>query len=1001
MNFNQPALLLLVSSLLSIFISVYVGRKAWSRAGKYVLGILLAATIWSVFYGLELASVNYRLMEVYNILSYFGIATLPVFWLLFAAEYSGFDHWLGKKNIIYLFIIPTITFLMVLTNSWHHLYYTHIEYTTNEYLYFRKLTSGPFWYLHILYSYILVVWGFVLMIRIFMQVSGANRIRTSIIIAGGLLPYIVNVMYVFGLRPYGFLDITPIGFIAMGVFLAIGVFTVRIFDITPVAKDLLFSSIPDAIFVLDDKKQIVNMNPHAENLLVDILPGNSYKRKQLPIALPDELSPGMKTTDDVYIGDRCYHCMISPIRSKQGKQIGQIIILHDITTRINAEKALQTKADLQKLIMKMASEYINLNLEDLDKTINESLEQIGRYVNAERAYIFDYDWDANTCSNTYEWCEEGISPEIDNLQDVPLHAIPEWVRKHKMNESLDIPSVDQLVDNDPVKEILQPQGIKSLITIPVMDQQECMGFIGFDFVKDYHQHKEEEKSLLIVFAQIFVNLRNKINLEKRIISEREKANHANKAKSEFLANISHEIRTPMNSILGFSEVMLNTTDNEEQKNYLKTILNSGKTLLSLINDILDLSKIEAGKIEISPEPTNLRLIIEEISKLFIPKAKENNLAFLIDIEPNFPSSIIIDEIRLRQILLNLMGNAMKFTKQGYVRLKVQTDHVHENVMDFTIHVEDTGIGISRENQEKIFDSFSQTYGQDNRKYGGTGLGLSICKRLCELMQGTVTVDSEPGKGSTFSISFSNIAFSDDSVKQKDDFVWKGKNLVFGDHKILIVDDVRHNRQLIVTYLKEYNLTLYEVENGQMAIEAAKAYNPDLVFMDIRMPGMNGYEATEKIKKQPETKDIPVVALTASTMLNEMERINGLFDGYLRKPVQKNYIINELTRHLSHQLLEENVPENDNPTVENVSIDEEMVQYYKNGIQDLLKRQIQFTILGELQDVLEYLVNFTKKYPHTIIQSHVKELKYFIDEFDMDRVQKKLVEINSEFEKAKH
>ncbi|MFP4289495.1 MAG: PAS domain S-box protein [Bacteroidales bacterium] len=691
------------------------------------------------------------------------------------------------------------------------------------------------------------------------------------------------------------------------------------------------------------------------------------------------------------------------ILTDENKNIsGFLFSSRNITERKNYEHKLEKLSSLQNILMKIASEYINLDPDNFEMSINNSLQQLGEFVNADRAYVFDYDWENQCCNNTYEWCADGISPEIENLQQVPLEMILDWVNTHKQSKPMVFSDVFKLPEDDGVRIILEPQGVKSIITIPLMDRDECIGFIGFDSVRKHHHYQDDERNLLTVYAQIFVNLKNRKELEQSLILEKEKANAANQAKSEFLANISHEIRTPMNSILGFSEVMMNTTTDSKQNNYLKAILDSGKTLLSLINDILDLSKIEAGKIEISPEPVDVRVIVNEIKQLFDQKTEEKNIEFKLQIDDDLPHSIIFDEIRLRQVLLNLTGNAIKFTEEGFVGICIRVLQKKDNCVDFEIVVADSGIGISPKEQHTIFESFTQTSGQDAKKYGGTGLGLAISKRLIELMHGNLRLDSKPGKGSEFIIQFTNAKYSDEMLEQDQLYLWNEDIIDFEHAKILVVDDVPHNRQLVMTYLDNYDLEIFEVENGQMAVESSRIYQPDLIFMDIRMPGMNGYEATQIIKNDAQTSHIPVVALTASTMHSELDKINNIFDGYLRKPIQKKSLVNEMTRFLKFSKTEhlQRTPTPEDDTLLNFTetdITEELRQEFLKLFEDRINRQIDFATLDELEVLKNELSDFSDDQKVLPLKILTDDLAMHFDSFDFDKVQHCLSRVMELFE----
>ncbi|MEA2101057.1 MAG: PAS domain S-box protein [Thermodesulfobacteriota bacterium] len=377
---------------------------------------------------------------------------------------------------------------------------------------------------------------------------------------------------------------------------------------------------------------------------------------------------------------------------------------------------------------------------------------------------------------------------------------------------------------------------------------------------------------------------------------------ANRVQSEFISTMSHEIRTPLNSILGFSELLETQITDKQHQEYLSAISSSGRILLSLINDILDLSKIEANKIDLHYTATNVRTIFAETRNIFSQKVKEKGLDLEIEIDPGLPETLLLDEIRLRQILFNLVGNAIKFTSCGHIDLSVHASisRTNHNLLDLKFAVKDTGIGIAPEQQETIFENFRQVDGQDYSKYGGSGLGLAISKRLVGVMGGELSLNSAVGQGSTFEVLIRDVAQTRAENPMDEAIDMDLDAMRFEPAEIIIADDYENARALLKGLLMPYGFHLIEAVDGKQVLELAREHCPDLILMDIKMPVMSGHEALKVLREDKDTENIPVVAVTVSSMPNAGDLSNRFeFNGYLRKPVSRNGLILEIARFLAY------------------------------------------------------------------------------------------------------
>ena len=496
-----------------------------------------------------------------------------------------------------------------------------------------------------------------------------------------------------------------------------------------------------------------------------------------------------------------------------------------------------------------------------------------------------------------------------------------------------------------------------------------------------------------LLARVNTHIQAQRNL-KRLELALEKAEAANLAKTTFIANMSHEIRTPMNAILGFSEIIKSQVKDPHLQYYLQGLMTSGKSLLSLINDILDLSKVEAGKLKLSYKPISLPELIIEMETIFSQKAVDKGLDLILDISPDLPAALVLDEFRIRQVLLNLISNAVKFTEDGFIKVKASCAAHGENSsrVDLFFSVEDSGIGIPDEQREVIFNAFEQVSDQEFELYGGTGLGLTISRRLLRMMNGDVIAESGDDGGAMFLVEIKDVEVADaEDLEHSKGLYFNFDSVQFKPAKVLVVDDINYNRDVIRGFYTGYSIKVLEAVNGKEAIEMTRRYKPDLIIMDMKMPVMNGYDASKFIKADPEFSHIPILAFSASALKREVKEILKITDSYLRKPISRADLIQETMKFISYEIVEVEV-------VETKSLGEISHDFFQKfpGLLEELRPVLpaffdanEFMALNELETLSREMIAIAELHQCADLVQWLEDFVVLVEAFDMNAINQKV------------
>jgi signal transduction histidine kinase/CheY-like chemotaxis protein len=418
-------------------------------------------------------------------------------------------------------------------------------------------------------------------------------------------------------------------------------------------------------------------------------------------------------------------------------------------------------------------------------------------------------------------------------------------------------------------------------------------------------------ALAILGTLIIKRLLDQLSLIYKLGKEKERADKSAVVKEQFLANMSHEIRTPINAVVGFAGLLQKTKLDTDQKQFVNLIQNSGENLLSVVNDILDISKIEAGMMRITKNPFSINEVCTSLELMFQHKVNEKKLRFIFDYDNSIPNTLIGDAERLNQVLINLLNNAIKFTEKGSVKLAVQMLQKTTTEVKIQFVVKDTGIGISKEKLATVFERFEQAENNTARQYGGTGLGLAIVEKIVDMQGGEISADSNVGEGSLFKVVLSYEYIAEQEKGLQNTLTPKNVNdkKVFNSNKILVAEDNKTNQTLLKFMLQQWNLSYDLAENGKEVLEMLQDKKYDLILMDIQMPLMDGYEAATRVRKNLSIA-IPIIAMTAHVMPTEKQKcIDAGMNDYISKPIDEAIFVSLLEKYLPSSTKIESIPQN--------------------------------------------------------------------------------------------
>ncbi|APH38092.1 hypothetical protein BHR79_00425 [Methanohalophilus halophilus] len=632
---------------------------------------------------------------------YIGSLATPLLLFIFAIQYTKMEKWLTRKNIALLCTIPAAIFILTLTNEWHSLIWT--SYTPASAFNTIIYGHGPGFWIMIAYNYLILLVATLILLFSGKSSRKIYRQQLELIIVALAFPWAGNILYLLDMGPFPGQDLTIVGFTLTGLILSFNLHQFKFLDLVPMARDRLMEKMNDGIIVVDNKERIVDVNPAAKEIFSN--KPEKLLGKNIGQLFPDlntkiernDLFENVSREQEIWRNGlkSTYNINITPLDDKQGNPFGKLILLHNISELKKTEEILRESEEKYRAIVNNTHEMVYIYCGERFLFVNDRICEITGYTRE----------------------------EIDNMKVLDL-VHPEEKEKIRqiIQKRADCEDAPATLETCIVTKNREKRQVEIAISNITYEGQ----YAALGSARDITERKENENVL---------------------VQAKMKAEEADRTKSEFMTTMSHELRTPLNSIIGFSQMLLEVPDSElsnAQNKYASNILKSGENLLHLINDILDISRVEAGKKEVEAEYFDIHQALDDVEMLIHPLALKKNIEVIIDCE-NANNLLYADMVMFKQVMYNLLNNAIKFTaEKGKVSVTAKSG---EN--ETSISIIDNGIGIPEDKKEMIFEPFKQIDSAKNRRYEGTGLGLALVRNYVEMHGGNVRVESEEGKGSTF------------------------------------------------------------------------------------------------------------------------------------------------------------------------------------------------------------------------------------------------------------